>query len=65
MVRQKLKSSGTVSAKKRIPRIRRYFLAGFLVTAPLGITVLIAWWIINFIDEWVTPLIPTKYNPET
>ena len=26
---------------------------------------LIAWWIINFIDEWVTPLIPTKYNPET
>ncbi len=65
MVRQKLKSSGTVSAKKRIPRIRRYFLAGFLVTAPLGITALIAWWIINFIDEWVTPLIPTKYNPET
>ncbi|MFP6761588.1 MAG: DUF502 domain-containing protein, partial [Rhodospirillales bacterium] len=25
----------------------------------------IAWWIINFIDEWVTPLVPTKYNPET
>ena len=65
MTRQKLKSSGTVSAKKAIPRIRRYFLAGFLVTAPLGITVLIAWWIINFIDEWVTPLVPTKYNPET
>ncbi|HIA82347.1 MAG TPA: DUF502 domain-containing protein [Rhodospirillales bacterium] len=65
MVRQKLKSSGTVSAKKLIPRIRRYFLAGFLVTAPLGITALIAWWIINFIDEWVTPLVPTKYNPET
>ena len=65
MFRQKLKSSGTVSAKKRIPRIRRYFLAGFLVTAPLGITALIAWWIINFIDEWVTPLVPTKYNPET
>ena len=65
MVRQKLKSSRTVSAKKLIPRIRRYFLAGFLVTAPLGSTALIAWWIINFIDEWVTPLIPTKYNPET
>ena len=65
MVRKKRKSSGTVSAKKLVPRIRRYFLAGFLVTAPLGITALIAWWIINFIDEWVTPLIPTKYNPET
>jgi uncharacterized membrane protein len=65
MVRQKLKSSRTNSAKKLAPRIRRYFLAGFLVTARLGITALIAWWIINFIDEWVTPLIPTKYNPET
>ena len=65
MVRQKQEHSETVSAKKLIPKVRRYFLAGFLVTAPLGITVLIAWWIINFIDEWVTPLIPTKYNPET
>ena len=65
MVGPKLKSSGTVSSRNLMPRIRRYFLAGFLVTAPLGITVLIAWWIINFIDEWVTPLIPTKYNPET
>ena len=65
MVRNKRKSSRSVSAKKLVPRIRRYFLAGFLVTAPVGITVLIAWWVINFIDEWVTPFIPTKYNPET
>ena len=63
--------SGLISAKSAVPRrgflarIRRYFLAGVLVTAPLGITALLAWWIINFVDERITPLIPDKYNPET
>lgn len=56
---------GTPPARKAVSRIRRYFLAGILVTAPLGITALIAWWIINFVDERITPLIPDKYNPET
>jgi len=46
-------------------RLRGYFLAGILVTAPLGVTALLAWWIITFIDESVTPLIPAQYNPET
>lgn len=46
-------------------RIRAYLLAGILVTAPLGITAFIAWQIITFIDEQVTPLVPEKYNPET
>ena len=65
MIKKNTESSKTISARKVVPRIRRYFLAGLLVTAPLGITALIAWWIINFIDEWITPFIPTKYNPET
>ena len=46
-------------------RLRGYFLAGILVTAPLGVTALLAWWIITFIDERITPLIPEQYNPET
>ncbi|MBT7956183.1 MAG: DUF502 domain-containing protein [Rhodospirillaceae bacterium] len=46
-------------------RIRGYFLAGVLVTAPLGITGYLAWVIVNFIDESVTPLVPAQYNPET
>lgn len=46
-------------------KIRGYFLAGLLVTAPLGITAYLAWIIIGFIDHSVTPLIPQKYNPET
>ena len=46
-------------------RIRAYFFAGVLVTAPIGITFYIAWLIIDWIDGKVTPLIPPSYNPET
>ena len=46
-------------------RIRGYFFAGVLVTAPLGITGYLAWVIVGFIDHSVTPLLPVKYNPET
>ena len=46
-------------------RIRAYFFAGVLVTAPIVITFYIAWLIIGWIDSKVTPLIPSAYNPET
>ncbi len=45
-------------------RLRAYFLAGVLVTAPIAVTVYIAWWFITFIDGSVRPLIPPAYNPE-
>tara|TARA_B100000287_G_C20643830_1_gene784443 strand:- start:1468 stop:2151 length:684 start_codon:yes stop_codon:yes gene_type:complete len=35
------------------------------VTAPLGLTGLLSWWFIDFVDEKITPLIPDRYNPET
>ncbi len=55
------------AAKKLGPfqRMRAYFFAGVLVTAPISITLYLAWVLINFIDDRVTPLIPAKYNPET
>ena len=58
---------GTSVVRKRTlgGRLRGYLLAGVLVTAPLGVTVLLAWWIITFIDERITPLIPAQYNPES
>lgn len=46
-------------------RLRAYFLAGILITAPIGITGYLAFVFVNFIDHAVTPLIPAKYNPET
>ena len=46
-------------------RLRAYFFAGILVTAPIGITLYLTWLIIDFVDGQVTPLIPARYNPET
>jgi len=45
-------------------RLRAYFLAGVLVTAPIAITIYIAWWFVSFIDGHIRPLIPAAYNPE-
>lgn len=45
-------------------RLRGYFLAGVLVTAPIGITCYLAWLFLVFVDDKVKPLIPARYNPE-
>ena len=46
-------------------RLRAYFFAGILITAPIGISLWIAWGIINFFDNNVVSLLPHKYNPES
>ena len=46
-------------------RLRNYFLAGLLVTAPIGLTIYIVWMVVAFVDNRVTPLIPVRYSPET
>lgn len=46
-------------------RLRAYFLAGVLVTAPIAITLAMASWLINFVDSRIVPLIPARYNPDT
>ena len=48
-----------------VARLRNYFFAGVLVTAPVGITFWLAWQVIGFIDNQVTPLVPPRWNPET
>lgn len=45
-------------------RLRNYFLAGILITAPVGLTVYIAWLFISWVDDTVLPLVPPHYNPE-
>jgi uncharacterized membrane protein len=48
-----------------LKRLRNYFFAGVLVTAPIGITIWLAWSLVSFVDDRVMPLIPQKWNPET
>lgn len=44
-------------------RLRGYFLAGVVVTAPIGITIWLAWWFVSLVDGWVTPFLPSVFNP--
>ena len=45
-------------------RLRNYFLTGLIVTAPLAITAYLAWSFVGWVDGWVKPYIPARYNPD-
>lgn len=47
-----------------IARLRNYFLTGFVVSAPLVLTIYIVWSFIGWADSWVKPYIPATYNPD-
>ena len=46
-------------------KIRRYFIAGVLITAPISITLYLSFVIIKLIDRNVDKVLPARYNPET
>jgi len=45
-------------------RLRAYFLAGLVVSAPIGITIWLVWWFVSLFDGWLKPLLPASYNPD-
>ena len=48
-----------------ISRIRNYFLTGLVVAGPVAVTLWLIWWFVTWVDNFVRPLIPTGYRPET
>ncbi len=46
-------------------RLRNYLFAGLLVTAPIAITLYVAWSIIDYVDEKVAMVLPNGYTPNT
>lgn len=46
-------------------KLRGYFLAGILVTAPISITVYLTWGFLKFVDAKVSAIIPAEYYPQT
>lgn len=46
-------------------RLRNYFLTGIVVSGPVVITIYLSLWIINWVDGWIKPVIPSIYLPET
>jgi uncharacterized membrane protein len=46
-------------------RLRRYFFAGILVTAPVAITIYLTYIFVRFVDDHVAALVPPAYYPHT
>ena len=58
--------TATVPLRPRFAqRLRAYFIAGVLITAPIGITIYLAKLFLDFVDARVVPLIPASYNPDS
>lgn len=45
-------------------KLRRYFLTGFVITAPLAITLYMIWTLVEWVDSWIIPYVPVAYNPD-
>jgi uncharacterized membrane protein len=46
-------------------RVRNYFLTGLIVAGPVAVTVWLIWAFVTWVDDWVRPLVPEIYRPET
>jgi uncharacterized membrane protein len=44
--------------------LRASFLTGLVVVLPIGLTIYFGWTLIGWIDAWILPLIPSRYQPE-
>jgi uncharacterized membrane protein len=45
--------------------IRTYFFTGLILVGPIYVTVSLTWWLINWVDDLVRPLIPVAFRTET
>ena len=46
-------------------RLRSWFFAGLVLFGPLAVTLYIAWWFVDTVDNWVRPLVPASFWPDT
>ncbi len=47
-----------------LSRLRASFLTGLVVILPVGLTIWLVWTVIGWIDAFVLPLVPARFNPE-
>ncbi|MEM9576845.1 MAG: DUF502 domain-containing protein [Pseudomonadota bacterium] len=45
-------------------RLRANFLTGLVVIAPVGLTIWLIWSVVGWIDGFVLPLVPNRYQPD-
>ena len=46
-------------------RLRSWFFAGLVLFGPLAVTLYVAWWFVDTVDNWVRPLVPASFWPDT
>ena len=57
---------GPASHRRRLlANLRTSFLTGLAVIAPIGLTLWLIWAVINWIDGWVLPFVPSALRPAT
>lgn len=47
-----------------IGRLRGNFLAGLIIVAPIGLTFWLIYTVVGWIDGWVWPFVPGRYQPD-
>ncbi|WP_108258585.1 DUF502 domain-containing protein [Mangrovicoccus ximenensis] len=47
-----------------LANLRASFLTGLVVIAPIGLTIYLIWTVVGWIDGFVLPLVPARFNPE-
>ena len=45
-------------------RLRASFLTGIVVIAPVSLTIWLIWTLMGWVDGFVLPLVPGRFNPE-
>jgi uncharacterized membrane protein len=50
---------------RALQRLRTYFLTGMVIAGPIAITTYLTWWFVSSVDQWVKPIVPAIYLPET
>jgi uncharacterized membrane protein len=48
-----------------IARLRSWFFTGLVVFGPVAVTIYIAWWFVDTVDNWVKPLAPASLWPDS
>lgn len=47
-----------------LARMRANFITGLVVIAPVGLTIWLIWSIVGWVDGFVLPLVPDRYQPD-
>ena len=53
-----------VPHRSLLARLRANFITGLVVIAPVGLTIWLIWSIVGWVDGFVLPLVPDRYQPD-